>query len=184
MSRNKDNSGLNKIVADYSPRLRNYIRRRVDNAEDAEDILQEVFYQLVRSTHKEETEIEKLSAWLFTVARNAILNLWRKRGDTIDISEDNALEQLGDAVFSPQRDNPETELLRKLVWQELDYALAEMPEAQREVFCLTVFDGKPMKEISEQTGVSVPTLLSRKHYAVKFLRIRLRGLYEDILSSF
>ena len=86
-------------------------------------------------------------------------------------------------LFSEPAGEPENVYLRKLVWQELDNALSELPPEQSEVFCLTVFDGVPVKDISENTGVPVATLLSRKHYAVKHLRLRLRGLYEDILNS-
>lgn len=182
----EDKASIAEIVECYSPRLRSYIRQRVSTHEDAEDILQDVFCQLVRTSQTTGNDIERISAWLYRVARNSILNLWRKKreepfGGWCDDGE--AFDNLAGMIFSAPADEPENIYLRKLVWQELEYALAELPSEQREVFCLTVFDGVPVKDISANTGVPVATLLSRKHYAVKFLRIRLRGLYEDILNS-
>lgn len=186
MGRSDTGAYVTEIVESYSPALMSYIRSKVESREDAEDILQEVFYSLVRTTRDDATDIEKISAWLFRVAHNSILNLWRKKretqlpsfGDDVD-----AFENFADMLFSEPASEPETAYLRKLVWQELEYALAELPAEQREVFCLTAFDCIPVKDISENTGVPVATLLSRKHYAVKFLRMRLRGLYEDIINS-
>lgn len=176
-----------EIVDSYSSKLRSYIRGQVGCREDAEDILQEVFYQLARSMQSDGGGIENVSAWLYRVARNSILNLWRKcREESLPSIDEDGIESackgLSDMLFSTSADEPENVYLRKLVWQELEYALAELPPEQSEVFCLTVFDGIPVKDISARTGIPVATLLSRKHYAVKFLRIRLRGLYEDLLN--
>lgn len=186
MSDSHNRRSLTEIVECYSPPLRSYIRRQVDNREDAEDILQDVFCQLVHITNNpDSSDIEKISGWLYRVARNAILNLWRKRREVplTVIAEQEAFDNLASCLFSEPAGEPENMLLRQLVWQELDFALAELPPEQREVFCLTVFDGLPVKDISESTGVPVATLLSRKHYAVKSLRIKLRGLYEDLCIS-
>lgn len=179
-------ASIGQIVETYTPRLRSYIRGQVANREDAEDILQEVFYSLTRATLTDGNEITRVSAWLFRVARNAVLNLWRQRSGNarpvLDAASiDSACESLSDMLFSPDAAGPESTYLRKLVWQELDDALAQLPPEQSEVFCLTEFDGIPVKEISARTGVPVATLLSRKHYAVKHLRLRLKGLYEDIM---
>lgn len=187
MAGNERDVSVAEIVESYAPRLRSYIRGRVANRDDAEDILQDVFYQLVRCGRTEGYEIEKMSAWLYRVARNCILNLWRsRRYEPLSLFSgdgDEAFDSLSDMLFSSPSSEPESVYLRKLVWQELEYALAELPKEQSEVFCLTVFDGIPVKDISANTGVPVATLLSRKHYAVKFLRIRLKGLYEDIINS-
>lgn len=177
---------ITRIVEEYAPRLRAYIRGRVGCREDAEDILQDVFCQLVRVSQTDGGEITRMASWLYKVARNAVLNLWRSRRD-VRVSypgdDDSACEGLSDILFGASDGGPEKEYMRRLVWQELEYALAELPPEQSEVFCLTVFDNIPVKDISAATGVSVATLLSRKHYAVKFLRMRLRGLYEDIMIS-
>lgn len=185
MRGNDERPTLADIIRDYSPRLRSYIHGMVGNREDTEDILQDVFYQLVRTSREEASDIEKISAWLYRVAKNAVLNLRRKKREcSLPYSDDDdeAFADFADMLFSDGAYGPENTYLRKLVWQELEEALSELPEEQREIFCLTVFDGIPVKAISESTGVSTATLLSRKHYAVKHLRMRLRGLYEDILS--
>lgn len=177
---------VESIVQEYTPRLRSFIGSRVARQEDAEDVLQEVFYQLVRTTAGDLGQIERMSAWLFRVAQNAICNLWRKRREDElpsygDEDGYTACEELGEVLFGSDIPEPDMVYLRKLVWIELDAALDELPPEQRDVFCLTVFDGMPMKEISRLTGVSVPTLLSRKHYAITFLRERLGELYNDIM---
>ena len=180
-------ASVSEIVECYSPRLRAYILRQVENRDDAEDILQDVFYKLVKTTRSGAGDIEKMSAWLYRVARNAILNLWRKRREVglpqfDDYGEETACENFSELLFGMSPSDPESVYLRKLVWEELAEALACLPPEQSEVFCATVFDGVPVKEISADTGVPVATLLSRKHYAVKFLRMRLRWLYEDLLD--
>lgn len=186
--RREDVQSVESIVNEYTPRLRTFISSRVACREDAEDVLQEVFYQLVRSTAGDIGRIECMSAWLFRVANNTILNLWRKRreDELPQAFYDNgyeACEELQDVLFGADSQLPDMVYLRKLVWHELDLALDELPPEQRDVFCLTVFDGMPVKEISRATGVSVFTLLSRKHYAVKFLRKRLGDLYEEIVKG-
>lgn len=179
---------VESVVEEYTPHLRSFIRSKVACREDAEDVLQEVFYQLVRTTAGDMGQIERMSAWLFRVAQNTILNLWRKKREEalpVRDSEDDyqACEELSEVLFCDDNPPPDVVYLRKLVWQELERALDELPPEQREVFSLTVFDGMPVRDISEATGVSVATLLSRKHYAVKFLRSRLGGLYQEILGN-
>ena len=178
---------LDKIVQDYTPRLRAYIRTQVANSDDAEDILQEVFYQLAKTTAGNAGAIEKVSAWLYRVARNAILNFWRKRRESpLLISEPSddeaACGNLSDILFCPANSEPDNVYLRKLVWRELELALAELPPQQSEVFCLSVFEGMPVKDIAAATGAPVSTVLSRKQYAVTHLRARLMELYTELHS--
>ncbi|MDE7142386.1 MAG: sigma-70 family RNA polymerase sigma factor [Muribaculaceae bacterium] len=178
---------IGTIVAEYSPRLLGFIRSHVGCREDAEDILQDVFLQLARCYGDEGSGIEKVSAWLYRVARNAVMNFWRKKRevsiDALCETEDHICEEISETLFCGAPDAPDTVYLRSLVWQELDQALSELPPEQCEVFCLTVFDGMPVKEISAATGVPVATLLSRKHYAVKFLRRRFHDLYDSLLRQ-
>lgn len=175
------NDGIHNIVAQYSPRLFSYIRSQVGCREDAEDILQEVFYRLARSSDASASEIERISSWLYRVARNSILNFWRKKHEVSIDTEDVVCEDIAATLFNSAPDSPDTTYLRSLIWQELDAALAELPPEQSEVFCMTVFDCIPVKDISLATGIPVATLLSRKHYAVKFLRKRFHELYNELI---
>lgn len=176
-----DNIG--DIVAEYTPQLLGYIRSQIDNREDAEDILQDVFYQLARVSNDNRTEIERISAWLYRVARNSILNFWRKKREVSFDTEDFVCEEIAQTLFCRPQDSPDTVFLRNLVWEELDTALSELPPEQREVFCLTTFDGMHVKDISTATGIPVATLLSRKHYAVKHLRKRFHDLYDALTAQ-
>lgn len=176
-----DNIG--DIVAEYTPRLFGYIRRQVDSREDAEDILQDVFYQLARASNEGDSEIERVSAWLYRVAHNSILNFWRKRREISLDTEDEVCEEIARTLFCAPQDAPDTVFIRNLVWEELDAALSDLPPEQREVFCLTVFDGMPVKDISAATGIPAATLLSRKHYAVKYLHKRFHNLYDALITQ-
>ena len=185
---NREN--LENLIVEYQPQLKSFIRKRVDNREDAEDILQEVWYRFVKTVDIAVNPIDRVSAWLYRVARNTIINHFtKKREDEMpgyrneegyeEIDRDFSEILFGDET-SP---SPETQFLRSLVWEELEIALAELPPEQREIFELTELDGLPVKEIAQTSGIAVNTLLSRKHYAVVFLRERLRELYEDLLYS-
>ncbi|MDE5635855.1 MAG: sigma-70 family RNA polymerase sigma factor [Muribaculaceae bacterium] len=179
----QQSNGIENIVAEYTPRLLRYIRSQVSSPEDAEDILQDVFYQLARASGDGCPGIERISSWLYRVARNSVLNFWRKKRDIPLETEDEICEDIASTLFSTSQDSPETIYLRRLVWLELDAALAELPQEQSEVFCMTVFDGIPVKNISKATGTPVATLLSRKYYAVKFLRKRFHDLYNALISQ-
>lgn len=174
-----DNIG--NIVTEYTPRLYAYISSQVRRPEDAEDILQDVFYHLARTCDEDLSKIERVSAWLYRVARNSILNFWRKKREMPFDTEDPICEEIAQTLFCASHDAPDIVFLRKLIWEELDTALAELPPEQREVFSLTVFDGMAVKDISSCTGVPAATLLSRKHYAVKYLRKRFHNLYEALI---
>ena len=175
-----------EIIRTYSSRLAGFIRKRVARLEDAEDILQEVFYQLAEADRLMKP-IDELTAWLFTVTRNRITDLYRKKKPELlaefyydEEDDENVAEELGE--FLAVTDNtPETEYIRSLVWKELLDALKDLPPGQREVFELTEFGGMPFKEIAAITGESVNTLISRKRYAVLYLRERLRELYDELI---
>jgi len=178
------------LIVEHRPKLKAFIRKRVANSEDAEDILQDVFYQFVKTVENTMNPIEQVSAWLYRVARNLIINRGvKKREVELPVyrssdSDDEVFNDISEFLFNDETLlSPETEYLRSLVWVELENALAELPPEQREIFELTELDGIPVKEISEATGVPVNTLLSRKHYAMKHLRKRLAVLYQDIVCA-
>jgi RNA polymerase sigma factor (sigma-70 family) len=173
---------ISQVIRDYSKRLMGFIRKRVNNEADAEDILQDVFYQFIGNTQP----IEQLTAWLFTVARNKITD--RQRKHKPDSLEDVFAAPDGEDTLNwteflfNSSDDPEKEYLRTLFWEELRVALDELPDEQKEVFILNELEDVPFKDISERTGVPVNTLLSRKRYAVLHLRERLQTLRNDLLN--
>ncbi|KAA6340040.1 ECF RNA polymerase sigma factor SigW [termite gut metagenome] len=179
------NPKVAEVFAKYHSQLKGFISKRVPSKEDCEDILQDVFYQLAK-VNLEENPIRQISAWLYSVARNRIIDRNRKQkeaempyypGDEEDLLAEEISRLLPDETFSP-----ETALIRSLIWEELEIALSELPDDQRTVFELTELDGFPFKEISESTGISVNTLISRKRYAVLHLRKRLYDWYEEFWS--
>ena len=184
----RQNQSIQETVKKESPRLLDFIRRRVPDAVDAEDILQDVFFQLIEASRLTKP-IENVGAWLFTVARNKITDTFRKKKpESLEKQMGYSREEEGEMlnladILPAQNDSPENKMLRSAVMEELEEALAELPTEQREVFMLNEIDGKSFKEISEITGASVNTLLSRKRYAVLFLRERLRDLYEELMDK-
>ena len=173
---------ISEAIERERPRLRNFIRRRVPDPSDAEDILQEVFSELVEA-YRMMKPLEQVTAWLFRVARNRITDLFRSkkreasREPTVT-TEDGETLQWEDLLPSPDA-GPESAYARRVLLEEMDAALDELPEEQREVFVAHEFLGYSFKELAEQTGVSVNTLLSRKHYAVLHLRERLQSIYDE-----
>jgi RNA polymerase sigma factor (sigma-70 family) len=167
-------------------RLRSYIRRRVVDRDSTEDILQEVFSELIEA-YRLVKPIEQVSAWLFRVARNRIIDSFRGRKlaslseATYGDGEDTAVP-LEDLLPSPES-SPEAAYARGVLLDELDEALAELPEEQRSVFIAHEWEGYSFKELAAETGVSVNTLLSRKRYAVLHLRQRLRSIYEEFVKK-
>ncbi|MEX2117869.1 MAG: RNA polymerase sigma factor [Bacteroidota bacterium] len=161
-------------------RLFDFIRRRVGTEEDAEDILQDVFLQLV-STYNVTEPIEHMTAWLFTVARNKVIDWYRKRRPEILRDENDGPElplNIEEILFDPTQD-PDRLYTESLVWSELARALDELPDNQRKVFVMHEIEGKTFKEIAVITGEPLNTLLSRKRYAVLALRERLQKLYDE-----
>ena len=188
MTEKSDNKNVEQIITDHQSRLKSFIRKRVPNKEDAEDILQDVFYQLIKTVENTLNPIEQITAWLYRVTRNTIINKGKKKQESefpssLYDEDEGILKEFSELLFDDTiMVTPETEYLRSLVWQELETALSELPTEQREAFELMEIEGFSAKEIAESVGVSVNTLLSRKHYAVKHLRKRLEGLYGEILS--
>ena len=174
-------NNITQVIREYSKKLLGFIRQRVVINEDAEDILQEVFYQFAGNTEP----IEQAGSWLFKVARNKIIDSYRKQ--KLPLADD-VFPTSGDEDFDwqelmlPADSNPETEFLRTLFWEELQQALDELPAEQREAFIQNEIDGISFKDIAASTGVSIPTLITRKRYAVLHLRERLEVLKEELLN--
>jgi RNA polymerase sigma factor (sigma-70 family) len=173
---------ISEIIAEERSRLRNFIRRRVPDPADAEDIVQEVFYELVEA-NRLLMPIEHVTGWLFRVARNRITDLFRKKkpetfSDAAVEDEDGQVLQIEDLLPSPDA-GPEALYARNVLLDELESAVDELPEEQRKVFVAHELEGRSFKEIAAQTGVGVNTLLSRKRYAVLHLRERLQSIYDE-----
>jgi RNA polymerase sigma factor (sigma-70 family) len=174
---------ISDAVSREQSRLRNFIRRRVADPGDAEDILQDVFYELVEA-YRMMKPVEQVTAWLFRVARNRITDLFRARSreaarnEPARIAEDGEELLLEELLPSPDA-GPDAAYARSVLLDELDHALDELPVEQREVFVAHELMGYSFKELAAQTGVSVNTLLSRKHYAVLHLRERLQAIYDE-----
>lgn len=172
---------ITEVINTYSKRLMGFIRKRVSSEADAEDILQDVFYQFIGNT----TPIEQLTSWLFTVTRNKITDKQRKKKpellEDLYVSHDDEGFEWSDLFFD-DKNNPESEYMRSLFWDALYTALNELPAPQREAFILNEIEGIPFKEIAEQTGDTVNTLISRKRYAVLHLRERLGSLKNELLN--
>jgi RNA polymerase sigma factor (sigma-70 family) len=181
MARQQDRR-ISEVVRREQSRLRNFIRRRVPDPRDAEDILQDVFYKLVEA-NRLLMPIDHVTGWLFRVARNRITDLFRTRKPErfkhTAIADDNdELLPLENLLPSPDA-GPEALYARRVLLDELELALDELPEEQREVFVAHELEGRSFREMAAETGVSMNTLLSRKRYAVRHLRERLQRIYDD-----
>jgi RNA polymerase sigma factor (sigma-70 family) len=181
---------ISEVIAAERSRLGNFIRRRVADPRDAEDILQDVFYKLVEA-NRLLMPIDHVTGWLFRVARNRITDLFRKKhsqafSDSIVENEQGELLRLEDLLPSPDA-GPEALYVRRVLLDELELALDELPNdqpmSQREVFIAHELEGRSFKELSAESGVNLNTLLSRKHQAVLHLRERLRNIYDEFLSD-
>ena len=182
------NESIKATVEKERKRLLDFIRKRVPTQEDAEDVLQDVFYELV-NTYRLMKPVEQIASWLFTVARNKITDRYRKKKP--DSLEEHFAVRMGDdgdrldiSDFLPSNSNsPETEMMRETITEALMAALEELPKEQREVFIMHEIEDKSFQEISDITGANVNTLLSRKRYAVLFLRERLQNVYADLFTN-
>jgi RNA polymerase sigma factor (sigma-70 family) len=177
---------ISEVIAEERSRLRNFIRRRVPNEADVEDLLQEVFYELVEA-NRLLMPIEYVTGWLFRVARNRITDLFRKKrpetfSDAAVEDQDGELLPIEDLLPSPDA-GPEALYVRHVLLEELQFALSELPDDQREVFVAHELEGRSFKELSAESGVNVNTLLSRKRYAVLHLRQRLQSIYDEFLKK-
>lgn len=175
-------NNIASVISRFGRRLLGFIRQRVGNEADAEDILQDVWYQLTTTVDTE--PIEQLSGWLFAVARNKIIDRYRRRQpaslDSSGTDEPGAADLAG--ILLDNSHNPETANLRTLFWKTLQEALDELPEEQRTIFIQNELEGIPFKDIAAATGEKVNTLISRKRYAVLHLRERLLTLYHEIIE--
>ena len=177
---------ISEVVRREQSRLGNFIRRRVPDPRDAEDILQDVFYTLVEA-NRLLMPIEHVTGWLFTVARNRIIDFFRKKqperfSDTALADEEGEPLALEELLPSPDA-GPDALYARNLLLDELEDALDELPAEQREVFVAHEIDGRSFKELAAETGVNINTLLARKRYAVLHLRNRLQDIYDEFLNE-
>ena len=172
-----------KAVSDYGKGLFNFIRRKVPTEADAEDILQDVWCQLSNIDDKD--EILQLRGWLFKVARNKIIDKGRKKAeqlidDLVDEGEEDGINFAD--ILLPDDNDPESVYLRELFWDELFAALDELPEKQKQVFVWNELEDKTLQQIADESGEILKTIISRKGYAVKYLRSRLQTLYDEFLD--
>lgn len=180
----EDDRRIVEAVQKEQARLRNFIRRRVPDRADAEDILQDVFYELVEA-YRLLQPVEHVSAWLYRVARNRITDLFRKRKPQVftdepaTITEDGEPLRVQDLLPAPDG-GPEAAYARSVLLEELDEALDELPPEQREVFIAHELEGRSFKELAEESGLTVNALILRKHYAVVYLRRRLQAIYNEL----
>jgi len=182
-----EKNNLTTVFTAFRQKLLTFIASKVSSEEDAEDLLQDVFLRFLQT--EESVSIEKISAWLYKVARNRIIDYWRKKGETTlltssdeDNEDDISLKEITNILIEKEA-NPEQEYLRKFIWEEIENALCELPKEQRFVFEQTEFENKSYEELASDLNVPVKTLLSRKHYAVLFLRKKLEKIYKMILYT-
>lgn len=181
----KNKMTVGETVKQYSRQLFSFIKGKTKTNEDAEDILQEVWYQLSRIANLE--ELENVSAWLYSVSRNKITDLYRKK--KTDNLEDYSFEndegdiEIKDILLMDESQSPELAMFKDLFWKELKEALGELPENQRKVFIENEMEDKTLQEIADEQGENIKTIISRKGYANKHLRKKLKPLYIDILNN-
>lgn len=183
MSKETEKS-ITQTVNQFGKRLFSFIRGKVKTQEDAEDILQDVWFQY--SGLDDVEEIENVSGWLFQVARNKVIDLYRKKKPELieDYSYENEEGELDfkDILLIDDSDNPELQMFKELFWEELMDALEELPENQRQVYILNEFEDLTLQEIADKYNENLKTIISRKGYVVKHLRKRLNYLYEELVD--
>jgi len=178
----KESEKIGTVYKDERKRLLGYIRNRIPDHVEAEDILQDVFYQLTIG-FRDIRRIENLTAWIYKVTDNRITDLFRRKKPVKVSYSENARDDedgplLLEEILPSLGSTPEDDELKELIWEAIEETLSELPEEQRSVFIANEFDGKSFKEISEETGAGINTLISRKRYAVLALRESLNELYK------
>ncbi|MBL7766806.1 MAG: sigma-70 family RNA polymerase sigma factor [Chitinophagaceae bacterium] len=179
----KPTTGISDTVKRYGQQLLGFIKGKTNSIEDAEDILQEVWYQLSRLTNI--ADLENVSAWLYAISRNKITDLYRKK--KTDSLEDYTYEdedgyfEIKDILLLDESANPEWAMYKELFWRELTLALNDLPENQKQVFIANELEDKTLQQIADEAGENLKTIISRKGYAVKYLRKRLLPLYQEII---
>ncbi len=180
----RQNAEITQTVRQERSRLLSFIQQRIPDRDEAEDILQDVFYQFTEA-YRTIHSIERVTAWLFTVARNKITDRYRKKRPEPFSQKQVATDDEGgglrlEDILPDVSNSPDGEMMRAMIWTAIEEALDELPKLQREVFVMHEFEDKSFKEISAQTGVTINTLLSRKRYAILHLRKRLQALYDEL----
>ena len=182
MSKQEKESIISQTVNNYSEKLMAFIKPKVKNSEDAQDILQEVWFQF--SNHTNIADIVNISSWLFLVTRNKRTDNYRKKRtenlDNFTFEDDEGNFIIKDILLIDNEKNPEIKFFQDEIWEELVNALDELPEKQRFVFVENEFNDKTLQQIANETGENIKTIISRKNYAVKYLRLRLKTLYQDL----
>lgn len=178
----KKSASITEVVKNYGSQLLRFISSKVAKTEDAEDILQEVWFQTSRLTNL--NEIENVGAWLYSVTRNKIIDSYRKKKtesleDFVYQDEDGDLN-VKDILLADDRYSPELSVFKRMFWNELMKALDELPEKQKRVYILNELEDKTLQEIADEEGANIKTIISRKSYAVKHLRKSLQSLYDDL----
>ena len=184
--RAEQNRRISEVIQRERRRLFLFVRKRVDNEGDAEDILQDVFYELIEA-YRLMKPIEQVGSWLYRVARNRIIDLFRKRRPErlaeIPLDKDPDETLLVEDLLPSLDAGPDAVYARSVLLEELDAALQELPEEQREVFIAHEVDGRSFKQLAEETGLSINTLLSRKRYATFQLRKRLQAIFDEFVTE-
>lgn len=185
MNELRKESAIAGTIKRYGKQLLSFIRERVGSLEDAEDILQDTWYQFSNLANIQ--EIESVSGWLYAVTRNRITDFYRKRKTTrledFTYEQEEGEREIRDLLLLDDSSDPELALFRELIWEELFIALEELPENQRSVFILNEIEDKTLQEIADEQGENLKTIISRKGYAVKHLRKRLLPLYNDLTNK-
>ncbi|MDG1332329.1 MAG: sigma-70 family RNA polymerase sigma factor [Crocinitomicaceae bacterium] len=182
LNKSENENSIAKAIKKYGSQIGGFIKSKVSNRDEAQDILQEVWFQLSRLTNLE--EIENMSGWLHRVSRNKITDFYRKKKpDSLEEyteSDDDRNFSLKEVLLMDTSNNPELEVFKELFWDEFEKALDELPEKQREVFVWNELEDQTLQGIADKLEISIKTVISRKGYAVKFLRERLKYLYEEL----
>lgn len=184
-----DNNNIDDIVRDNVPKLHSYVRKRVSNRDDAEDIVQDTLYQFLRTIRVLDNPISHVTSWLYTVAHNLIINHGKKHSTIAETdlvvadSDETFLHDISEIMIADDGDSPEFHMLRTMIWDELNKTLAELPQEQRDAVVMTEIEGMSVHDAALQMGVPQNTFLSRKHYAVVHIRKRLHNLYQELIST-